>query len=150
MSICIRNIYLLLHVQLKMKHHANIFYGDVMYSSAAKFCKFFLFYLYGVKQYCIIFTALQIFILSLMPCNDAHAAVEDSFIAYTTSQDHHADDEDMCPPFCNCNCCSISLALLKPEAFNFISQVQQLLNDNITQIPTASAHHNVWQPPRIS
>jgi hypothetical protein len=79
----------------------------------------------------------------------AHKAAE-----IASNHDNHAHDKenDLCSPFCNCNCCGSQIvSCFKVSSFNF-----RIVSKSIkTQLPsytskfTSNFYGSIWQPPQI-
>jgi len=95
--------------------------------------------------------------LSCLPCADievnsaAHKAVEISSNHNEKSHDHNKKN-DLCSPFCSCNCCGsqiVSYFKINTFSFAFVSKSIK------TQLPTYSSkfasnfYGSIWQPPQI-
>lgn len=93
--------------------------------------------------------------LSCLPCADmevnslAHSSPE-----VVASHDNHSHDKenDLCPPFCACNCCGTQMLSYFPEiTFEFRKDFTEIT----TQIPTykslltSNFYGSIWQPPQI-
>jgi hypothetical protein len=88
--------------------------------------------------------------LSAIPCSDIHAGNKEISITYQDAQEHHEEHHDICPPFCHCNCCSVS-------AENIFSKAPSNIGFNITEFNNkdfsqyySSYFFNIWQPPKVS
>lgn len=96
--------------------------------------------------------------LSCLPCADmeaksaAHKAVE-----ITSNHDekshNHDKENDLCSPFCSCNCCGSQIvSYFKITTFSF-----NIVSKNIrTQLPSytpkfiSNFYGSIWQPPQIA
>ncbi|MFI5171837.1 MAG: DUF6660 family protein [Chitinophagales bacterium] len=102
----------------------------------------------------IIFAILSIVILYLgsAPCADAFHTHKENIEVATNGNEHHQENhEDLCPPFCSCNCCGNSVStsnafyqanlklLIDSELF-YSKDVSQFISRNFSSI---------WQPPKI-
>lgn len=99
--------------------------------------------------------SIYLLALSLMPCSDvpderqSNAAKRELIKSYS----HQADRNDICSPFCTCNCCSTSVSLkfipylirsVKPNAG---TALQYPIRD-FTLV--SNFYGNIWQPPKIN
>jgi len=102
----------------------------------------------------VILTILSLYILSVgaIPCTDGMHTHSDVIELSQNGNQHHQDNqEDICPPFCNCNCCGCgafsnfsfqlnTLQLFSPTSLNFSDLRYQFLSRNFS---------SVWQPPKL-
>jgi len=105
----------------------------------------------------IFILAFFILALSLLPCSDyapfSHTD-EQPTIAYNNTDHHddsHAQQSDLCSPFCTCNCCGRTIATFL--AFDvFVPNVPtgiQKANDIFYKAPDYyNALDAIWQPPK--
>ena len=102
--------------------------------------------------------SVYLIVLSSLPCADmevssaAHKAVE---IASNHDEKSHNHDKenDLCSPFCSCNCCGSQIV----SYFNTTTLNFNVVSKNITtQLPsyiskfTSSFYGSIWQPPQIA
>ena len=93
--------------------------------------------------------------LSCLPCADleessaAHRAIE-----MASNHEHHSHDKenDLCSPFCSCNCCGSQIV----SYFKMVSYNLAVVSKTITtQLPTYTSKFTsnffgiIWQPPQI-
>ncbi|MFW0717892.1 hypothetical protein [Pedobacter sp. N23S346] len=105
----------------------------------------------GMKYLMIIFSLYMTF-LTLAPCQDKEDLVSidghsQSFTSETSSAAH--SDEDNCPPFCTCACCSVSR--------DIIASIEEVIIIDSISIPyhqyqmpaIAEQSIEIYQPPQI-
>jgi hypothetical protein len=102
-----------------------------------------------------ILLSLYLMALSNMPCADMEvdsAAHKTARFSSETSHSHDKDN-DLCSPFCACNCCGaqvlsyqISETIEFPVAFSIISKVVS----NYNFVFTSNFYGSIWQPPQIA
>ncbi|WNM20417.1 DUF6660 family protein [Flavobacterium capsici] len=99
--------------------------------------------------------SIYIFTLSAVPCVDveigsaAHSTVIHSSENKANS---HDKENDLCSPFCICNCCSgITLSYVPTITYNFQNPFEVIKTPN--SFYTSALHSNffgsIWQPPQI-
>jgi hypothetical protein len=98
---------------------------------------------------CILFT-LYLSALSVFPCSDGVACADDES-AIAVSDEHDAQEEDHCSPFCICACCSAHVQLSYSISMHALVQVPLMT----LQIPDLSGvlsdnANTIWQPPRTA
>ncbi|MFM1756942.1 MAG: hypothetical protein RL621_1929 [Bacteroidota bacterium] len=103
----------------------------------------------------IFLMAINILVLSLVPCGDIHSDCSDITAKTELSQihDHQQDTGDNCSIFCTCSCCSASIVTLdfkqvqlkKPTEFS-ITQKLSIRNFSLV----SNFYGNIWQPPKIA
>ena len=85
-----------------------------------------------------------------MPCADYVASDDDAKIeiSQVIGDDHKHQDSDLCPPFCICQCCHISVTYFKSTIKLEISDIstQNFLYLNGTEKDFTTS---ILQPPRI-
>lgn len=90
-------------------------------------------------------------LVSFLPCADAKGlgSPEKTSLAFakTDKQDNH--QQDLCPPFCQCQCCSVASFYL-PEQTEF-APVIQYHQPYLFQPASAVVQkpHDIWQPPQL-
>ncbi len=92
-------------------------------------------------------------LLAFMPCGDKKDnAVFEKY--HTTIQKDHScnnlPDQETCPPFCTCSCCSTVRALQSQMVLEFT--IAQVFRIYATQ-PTPAVQQmsvSIWQPPQLS
>jgi hypothetical protein len=94
--------------------------------------------------------------LSCLPCADievssaAHKATE---IASNHDDHSHNKENDLCSPFCICNCCGQQILNFSQE---IAPQFRKIATEITTQIPayksilTSNFYGSIWQPPQIA
>lgn len=98
--------------------------------------------------------AIYLLALSLMPCTDSSVCMDGKEnvhmeLASDTDSDHH-QHEDTCTPFCSCNCCGISMAILSFEKFVLEAPLKYVSTTSVVnQHATTRFLHSFWQPPKI-
>lgn len=97
--------------------------------------------------------------LALVPCTDTGQeadvlSTEISFTAHShsDSHDHHSNnsEDDTCPPFCICSCCSFVIGA--PEVISYLAlSIPPLPGNKPSFAPVlypGSFNTNIWSPPR--
>lgn len=111
-----------------------------------------------VKLLNLIFS-IYLVALSCLPCADMEvnsAAHKDAHEVAKTApnNDSHSHDKenDLCSPFCSCNCCGSQIV----SYFKVLSYDFAVVSKNIkTQLPTYTSkftsnfYGSIWQPPQI-
>src|SRR5436190_8939541 len=86
--------------------------------------------------------------LSIAPCNDVHEGQTNVPLTIQAAQEHHQEDNDICSPFCICNCCQSSVVI---SGFNYSQIVPVFITKNFSlnsqHSPSLFASDH-WQPPR--
>lgn len=103
-----------------------------------------------------IILSIYLVALSCLPCAD----MEVNSLAHSSSEvvanhDKHSHDKenDLCPPFCVCNCCGTQILNFNQEiTFEF----RKVFTEITTQIPTyksiltSNFYGSIWKPPQIA
>lgn len=90
-----------------------------------------------------------------MPCADT----EVSSLEHTTSKfasNHnersHDNRNDLCSPFCTCNCCSVQILTNFPTftaSFPVVSEIIKIQLPTYKSIANSNYFGSIWQPPQI-
>ena len=95
---------------------------------------------------------LYMAVLMLMPCQDrvdSSSGSETSFSAHQESSTKDDCEQELCPPFCSCACCSIGkhIPIIHIEEIVESSPLilyADAMTSEITKQPFA-----IWQPPKL-
>lgn len=92
-----------------------------------------------------------------MPCADAKEDVREysfSKVEHTKNNQHsHDQHNDLCSPFCICNCCGSHILVYTEILFlPFRVQLEETKTTNsfYISIPTSNFYGSIWQPPQIA
>ncbi|SHI88679.1 DUF6660 family protein [Flavobacterium terrae] len=99
--------------------------------------------------------SFYIFVLSTVPCADieinsiAHATVN-----HSSDKDNHSHNKsnDLCSPFCICNCCGqVTLTYAPVIIYDFQVQFEEIKTSNsfYTSVFHSNFYGSIWQPPQI-
>ncbi|MFC4389669.1 DUF6660 family protein [Flavobacterium quisquiliarum] len=102
-----------------------------------------------------IIMSIYLMALSNMPCADMEVNSAMHKTAQFASEDNHSHDKDndLCSPFCACNCCGAQvLSYQTPANFEFPAPY------NLISIPLptyqsvfiSDFYGSIWQPPQIA
>lgn len=90
-----------------------------------------------------------------MPCADMEvSSLANSKMAHSKDNDNHSHntDNDLCSPFCSCNCCGSQIgSYFKVLTINSVEVSKSIK----TQLPTYTSkfasnfYGSIWQPPQI-
>jgi hypothetical protein len=91
-------------------------------------------------------------LLMLMPCEDSADSKSSSVVSISSTKESSDQDnceQEQCPPFCSCACCSIGKSLPSAE----IQSIAQILpsafyNDALTT-EVCKQPFAIWQPPKL-
>ena len=102
-----------------------------------------------------IILSIYLTVLSCLPCSDleiSHSAISVDEHKIDKDQNSHDEDDDLCSPFCVCNCCGT-------QALSFFSEITFEFNKNTlvikSPLPTyksilsSNFFGSIWQPPQI-
>ena len=102
-----------------------------------------------------IILSIYIVILTAYPCADKHRDF-DNMVEIDFSQKHndhsHSNDNDLCSPFCVCNCCGQqTLSFIEVQSFNFLVQFKEIKTSVsfYKSISFSNFHKSIWQPPQL-
>lgn len=89
-----------------------------------------------------------------MPCADLEVnSVVHKTSQFSTQERHSHDKEnDLCSPFCACNCCGAQVLSHQANIifeFPVKSGIISLLLPNYNSVVTSNFFGSIWQPPQI-
>ena len=93
--------------------------------------------------------------LTAYPCADKHKDVSTNSCHTQTSSQHnhsHETDNDLCSPFCVCNCCGQqTLTFLEIQSFQFLIHFQEIKSSISFYKSTSFSNFygSIWQPPQL-
>ena len=102
--------------------------------------------------------SIYLIALSCLPCADmevssaAHKAVEISS-NHDEKSHNHDKENDLCSPFCSCNCCGSQIvSYFKVLSFNFavVSKTIKTQLPSYTSKFASNFYGSIWQPPQIA
>ena len=108
-----------------------------------------------MKFFTVIFS-IYILALSVMPCSDAYNDCKDNteFSDNSQSHSHKSDTNDICSPFCLCDCCGmVSGIVLQWNVYNLVkAKTFELSKPEIyyKSIFIPCYFGKIWQPPKIN
>src|SRR5690606_17732733 len=96
--------------------------------------------------------ALQLLLVSIVPCVDGDSCEEDTDLAAAAVKvhDHLSNDQDSCSPFCISSCCTPHFASHNLEIIDLSAApnpVAKLTPYTDRFLPKPM--RNIWQPPRL-
>jgi hypothetical protein len=107
---------------------------------------------FGPMKYFAFILSMFFMSLALFPCQDnedmalsvIHVSIQKSH-----SGDNHADQES-CPPFCSCSCCSTARQLTSMITMTVFSQTVTHLYPDYAISAIQEQAIKIWQPPQIA
>lgn len=103
-----------------------------------------------------IILSIYLVALSCLPCADMEVnSAGHSLVAHQSETGSHSHDKenDLCSPFCSCNCCGSQIV----SYFNITTLNFNVVSKNIkTQLPpytsqfASNFYGSIWQPPQIA
>ena len=106
-------------------------------------------------NYLAVILSFYFFALSALPCVDIEReSAAHSKIPTSEEKNHsHDKDNDLCSPFCVCNCCGSQLTLNYVPAITYELKLPFEAIKTLQSIYTSALHSNfygsIWQPPQI-
>lgn len=79
----------------------------------------------------------------------AHSEIE-----FSSNHENHSHDtaNDLCSPFCTCNCCSVQILTHFPTitiTFPVVSEIIKVQLPTYKSIAYSNFYGSIWQPPQI-
>lgn len=110
----------------------------------------FYFYIFITMKLITFIVSLYFIVLSALPCVD----IESGSLAHSEQGTHsHDKDNDLCSPFCICNCCGHFTLNYAPAITFEIIQVpfEQITTQNsiYTSVFHSNFYGSIWQPPQL-
>ncbi|WP_394338470.1 DUF6660 family protein [Flavisolibacter nicotianae] len=105
-----------------------------------------------MKKALAYFLAFIVLVVSCIPCSDTRASrlgTNDKTVVSQSSGQHN-DKDDLCPPFCQCNCCtnvSINHVVASQEIAPLFDTRQKFAITPSYAIQMVS--FAIWQPPQL-
>jgi hypothetical protein len=99
--------------------------------------------------------SFYLIVISCLPCADmevystAHSSQE---TALEEKSHSHDKENDLCPPFCACNCCGAQTLAFLPEIVFDLPLASTVINNEelyYKSICTSKFFGSIWQPPQI-
>ena len=107
---------------------------------------------FGLLRVLLVILGLYVSCVGAIPCTDGmHTHKEVTEISQNGNQHHKENQEDICPPFCNCNCCGCSV--FSNYSFQFLT-IKLFIPAELSFSDRESQFHSrnfssVWQPPKL-
>ncbi|QQS95532.1 DUF6660 family protein [Sphingobacterium spiritivorum] len=104
----------------------------------------------------IVIWAFYFVALSVVPCSDDINKCEDVSSSRQNAEDpllhdHNQDQDDYCSPFCQCSCCSVTLAVFHFEILHISEPFSQFTSDHVAitdSFVVRTYSGGIWQPPQ--
>ncbi|MGQ7947352.1 DUF6660 family protein [Flavobacterium sp. WC2509] len=102
-----------------------------------------------------IILSIYLITLSSMPCADLEVNSSVHKTAQFSSEENHSHDKqnDLCSPFCTCNCCGAQVLSYQANIVFGLSTIPAVI---IKALPTyksilySNFFGSIWQPPQIA
>ncbi|WPO77728.1 DUF6660 family protein [Flavobacterium sp. KACC 22761] len=99
--------------------------------------------------------SIYLMALSNMPCADMEVNSAMHKTAQFSSENSHTHDKDndLCSPFCACNCCGAQVLSYQPVAVFQFSLPSSLITNplpNYNSVFISNFYGSIWQPPQIA
>jgi hypothetical protein len=99
--------------------------------------------------------SIYLILLSCLPCADtdvkslAHTSIE---LSQNAENHSHDTANDLCPPFCVCNCCGVQFLSYQPAIlfdFPVATTLIKIVLPTYKSIFSSNFFGSIWQPPQI-
>ena len=102
-----------------------------------------------------ILMSIYLMALSNMPCADMEVnSAMHKTTEFSSENNHtHDKDNDLCSPFCACNCCGAQvLSYQTAVTFEFpaVSSIISIPLPNYNSVFASNFYESIWQPPQIA
>ncbi|MBA3649044.1 MAG: hypothetical protein H0W62_10920 [Chitinophagales bacterium] len=88
--------------------------------------------------------------LSFAPCCDSNVGLANIPQTIQQSQEQHHQDNELCSPFCQCNCCHGFVVIAHFRTSNTLPAFTQKHFTLYTERFICGIPDSHWQPPRLS
>ncbi|MFK6999275.1 DUF6660 family protein [Flavobacterium oreochromis] len=103
-----------------------------------------------------IILSVYFLILSGLPCLDT--IEHERSIAKSATSDHshkgHTHTDDLCSPFCTCNCCGTQVlvyqSIISYDFENLPTIITERKESLYKSVFYTNFYNNIWQPPKIA
>jgi len=91
-------------------------------------------------------------VLALMPCQDKeNLSASEVYTSIQKDQSaHNQKEQDSCPPFCSCYCCSTARHITSKFLVTVFSKPVMRSYPDAVVCPVQEQSIKVWQPPRTA
>lgn len=141
----------------------KIFYPCIFFLKTSLIISGLYFFLKGKRinaifadmKWIAIVMSIYLMALSNMPCADMEVNSAMHKTARFSSEENHSHDKDndLCSPFCACNCCGAQvLSYQTSPSFEFSSVYTKISIPlpSYNSVFTSNFYGSIWQPPQIS
>ncbi|MEN2412404.1 DUF6660 family protein [Flavobacterium mesophilum] len=102
-----------------------------------------------------VFLSIYLMALSNLPCADmeVNSALHKTAQFSSEANHSHDKDNDLCSPFCACNCCGAQvLSYLSATVFEFPKTYHQISIPlpSYNSVFISDFYGSIWQPPQIA
>lgn len=99
--------------------------------------------------------SIYLMALSNMPCADMEVNSAMHKTAQFSSEENHSHDKDndLCSPFCACNCCGaqvLSYQIAASFEFPVASHLISIPSPSYNSVFICNFYGSIWQPPQIA
>lgn len=102
------------------------------------------------RKHIAIILAAYLVALMLLPCNDACAIFElHAAKSNHSEQNQQHKENDVCNPFCICDCCSTAMTIFNSPDINFVSTYSLHTFSIYEQGFLSKDFSAIWQPPKL-
>jgi hypothetical protein len=102
-------------------------------------------------KYLALFISLYCTLLAILPCQDREdmAAEINHVIVQKSHTESERCNQETCPPFCNCSCCSSARQVSSKAVLTVFIKVIISSYPGLTAPETLSPAISIWQPPQL-
>jgi len=103
-------------------------------------------------KYFTLVIGLYFAFLALMPCQDKEdVSASEVYTSIQKDQSaHNQKEQDSCPPFCSCYCCSTFRYIASKVSVTVFSKTVMRLYPDVVVFSVQDQSIKIWQPPRIA
>ncbi|TDO20824.1 DUF6660 family protein [Pedobacter duraquae] len=99
-----------------------------------------------------IILGIYFILVAIVPCQDNDGVLPTDSLETSVNIDHSRSDEtgqDVCPPFCNCSCCSTPRTIPAQQVLIVFSKILVRRFAQPTIPSTQKQILAIWQPPQL-
>ena len=101
-------------------------------------------------KFIVALLTVYLLLLNIFPCPEDVFAFDNESATVATEHSSHTNEEDDCPPYCDCACCGVKLMRVC-KCVNIKKTAQfAVFHPVINDLPVFDVYRPIWQPPKLS
>lgn len=101
-------------------------------------------------KFIVALLTVYLLLLNIFPCPEDVFAFNDESASIAAAHSSDSNEEDDCPPYCDCACCGVQLMRVC-NCVNIKTPAQfAVFHPVISDLPVFDVYRPIWQPPKLS